>query len=87
MAQCSQLSVQQGEQNTSEQTEDDDGSSDTLKQCPNGGDVFQWTGVGWKKEDSETLSVRILKDEQGFGKNECGEYHSMGKQEKVLQSI
>lgn len=51
MAQCSQLSVQQGGQNTSEQTEEDDGSSDTLKQCPKGGDVFQWAGVGWKKED------------------------------------
>lgn len=86
MAQCSQLSVQQGEQNTSEQTEED-GSSDTLKQCPNGGDVFQWAGVGWKKEDSETLSIRILKDEQGFNENGCGEYHSMGKQEKALQSI
>lgn len=59
----------------------------TLKQCPNGGDVFQWAGVGWRKGDSETLSLRILKDEQGFGENGCGEDHSMGKQEKALQSI
>lgn len=43
----------------------------------------EWDG----RRKTETLSIRILKDEQGFGESGCGEYHSMGKQEKALQFI